>query len=234
MEKAVAPGRAPRRPKLRERIARGDSYVLVLLLIVAAYFVLSLSRRNPSAWGVATVLITSATLLAAVRTSRTGPVVMRAAVVAAMLALLLALVNVALDSAAIHDLIGIAVGALLLAAPPAILWRIVQHPTVTVETLAGAIDVYLLFGLAFAGIYAAIQNVAPPFFAQTAHPVGNDFLYFSFVTLATLGYGDLTAASAMGRTFAVAEAMLGQVYLVTVVARLVALFVGAGRGSPRG
>lgn len=227
----MARPRSTRRPKLLERIRHGDSYVLVLALIVGDYLVLSLSDKTAPLWGVAAVLVTGATLLAAMRTSRVGTAVMRAGMVAALLALLLAALNTALDARAITTLIGVAIGGLLLAAPVAILWRIARHPAVTIETLAGAIDVYLLLGLTFASLYAAVDTAQPPFFAQSAHAAGNDFLYFSYVTLATLGYGDLTPATTVGRTLAVIEAMSGQVYLVTVVAGLVALLV---RKSERG
>jgi hypothetical protein len=178
---------------------------------------------------VAAVVVTGATLVSALRTSRSNELVMRGAVAAALTALLLAIINIAVGSRVISGVVGIIIGGLLLAAPLAILVRIARHPTVTVETLAGAVDVYLLLGLTFASIYAAVDTLAPPFFVQVAHPPGSDFVYFSYVTLATLGYGDLTPAGSLGRTLVVMEALSGQVYLVTVVARLVAALVTSRR-----
>jgi len=70
----------------------------------------------------------------------------------------------------------------------------------------------------------------PPFFAQTDTIARTDFLYFSFVTLTTTGYGDLSAAGNAGRALSVSEAILGQVYLVTVVAVVVS---NLGRPAPR-
>ena len=58
-------------------------------------------------------------------------------------------------------------------------------------------------------------------FVQTAHARLPDFLYFSFITQTTVGYGDLTAATNLGRTLAVVEALAGQLYLVTIIAVLV-------------
>jgi hypothetical protein len=63
-----------------------------------------------------------------------------------------------------------------------------------------------------------------PFFAQGTDGTLSTRLYFSYVTLATLGYGDYTAAGDFGRTVSVVEAMLGQLYLVTVIALLVGQF----------
>ena len=60
-----------------------------------------------------------------------------------------------------------------------------------------------------------------PFFAQQTHASSADYQYFSFITLTTTGYGDLTAAGNLGRAFAVLEALTGQIYLVTVVALLI-------------
>ncbi len=88
--------------------------------------------------------------------------------------------------------------------------------------MAGVLCVYLLIGSAFAfayGIVSAVEN--GPFFAQQPDGDISDFLYFSFVTLTTTGYGDLTAAQDFGRSLAITEALIGQIYLVTVVALIV-------------
>ena len=117
--------------------------------------------------------------------------------------------------------------------------RIVRHPEVSVETVAGAASIYLLFGLVFAVLYAFVGDItiiiqpalatqavadlsaAQAFFISARTPLSSDFLYYSFVTLTTVGYGDLTAATQFGRMLSVCEALLGQLYLVTVVAILV-------------
>ena len=87
--------------------------------------------------------------------------------------------------------------------------------------VAGAVCIYLLIGLFFAQVYALEDAVESPFFAQEVDPSAVDYTYFSFVTLATVGYGDLTAAGDVGRITAITEALLGQLYLVTVVALVV-------------
>ena len=84
-------------------------------------------------------------------------------------------------------------------------------------------------GLVFAAIYAAINQFTHlEFFAQVSNPGLKTFQYFSFTTLTTLGYGDYTAQQSGGQAVAVIEAMLGQIFLATLVARLVAGYRGTG------
>jgi uncharacterized membrane protein len=86
----------------------------------------------------------------------------------------------------------------------------------------GALCLYVIGGLAFAYVYLLIGDVADTaFFVQQPDGRSADYVYFSFVTLATLGYGDLTAAEDLGRMLAVLQSVLGQLYLVSVVAAVV-------------
>jgi len=89
------------------------------------------------------------------------------------------------------------------------------------STILGALCIYLLLGLFFAYLYSAVGAVAGPFFAQQPEAAIVDYLYFSYTSLTTVGYGDLSAAEDLGRMLAVSEALTGQLYLVTVVALLV-------------
>jgi voltage-gated potassium channel Kch len=115
---------------------------------------------------------------------------------------------------------------LVLIAPMAIViglareFRADKH--VTLQTVLAGLSIYLLIGMAFAFLFGFCQDVSEePFFAGGVTGSQNDFLYFSLATLTTTGYGDFTAAFEIGRTFAVLEALTGQIYLVTVVALLV-------------
>jgi hypothetical protein len=124
----------------------------------------------------------------------------------------------------------IATGLLVALAPPAImigLWRDLRATgTVTFAVLAGVLCLYLLVGLFFAFAYAAVQNLGgAPFFANRNAATSTLSTYFSFVTMTTVGYGDLTARTNLGHTLAVSEALLGQIYLVTVVAAIVSRLV---------
>jgi hypothetical protein len=117
--------------------------------------------------------------------------------------------------------------ALLVAvAPPAILMGVIRRlkatRAVTVEAVVGVLSVYMLLGMCFAFLYGAIDRIGSgDFFAHGGTATVSTLQYFSFTTLATVGYGDYTAASNLGHTLSVSEAILGQVYLVTVVSLII-------------
>jgi Ion channel len=100
---------------------------------------------------------------------------------------------------------------------------VVQRGEVSRQSITGAICVYVLLGMIFMFVYGAVATLGDgPFFLQGTDGTRALRTYFSYVTLATLGYGDYTPAGNLGHTLAVLEALLGQLYLVTVVALLVA------------
>ena len=97
--------------------------------------------------------------------------------------------------------------------------------TVTLQSIYGAVSAYLILGLMFAVFYSAMFHFGgDQFFAGGRPGTSQTFQYFSFTTLTTLGYGDFTAAQSGGQAVAVIEALSGQVFLATLVARLVASF----------
>ncbi len=113
--------------------------------------------------------------------------------------------------------------------------RVLAKPTVTIQSIYGALSAYLIIGLMFAASFAAIQQLGgSDFFANDEPANTQTFQYFSFTTLTTLGYGDFTAAASGGRSIAVIEAMTGQVFLATLVARLVTAYRGPGPSTRRG
>jgi Ion channel len=123
-------------------------------------------------------------------------------------------------------------GLLLLATVVVIVTRILSFTTVTGQSILGAISAYLIVGLMFAAFYAAIAQLHGGHFFADGRPGNSEtFQYFSFTTLTTLGYGDFTAAGNDGRAIAVMEALTGQVFLATLVARLVAAFRGPRGGT---
>jgi ion channel len=113
--------------------------------------------------------------------------------------------------------------ALLVATAPVVIARaLIRRRLIDIQTVMGALCIYVLLGMLWAFTFGAIGALGTePFFAQQTHATVADFLYFSFVTLTTTGYGDLTAAGGLGRAVAVLEALLGQLYLVTIVAVIV-------------
>ena len=115
---------------------------------------------------------------------------------------------------------------LVVLAPPSIIVGIVRQARrahkITIRTMFGVLCVYLLIGSAFAYAYGIISAVdGGTFFAEIKNGDVSDFLYFSFTTMTTTGFGDLTAAHDLGRSLAIMEALIGQIYLVTLVALIV-------------
>jgi hypothetical protein len=188
----------------------------------------------------ATVILQAITLIAAVVASRVHPMVVRLAVIAAVLSIIGASLAI-LGTDTLGDNSGRAVTLLLVAlVPPAIITGLIklfrEEGSVTIETMFGGLCLYLIVGLFFGSAFAAIEEIGGhAFFHQltAAQSETNDFLYFSFTTLTTVGYGDLTAASNFGRSLAITEALIGQIYLVTVVAVIISNMRPARPRPPR-
>jgi hypothetical protein len=116
-------------------------------------------------------------------------------------------------------------GLVLLATVVVIVRRVLAGATVTMQSIYGALSAYMIIGLMFAAFYAAMGKLGGgPFFSAGQPGDTRTYQYFSFTTLTTLGYGDFTAARDAGRAVAVIEAMFGQIFLATLVARLVSAF----------
>lgn len=118
----------------------------------------------------------------------------------------------------------VAAAVLVLVTVPIILLRIAQHDHVATSTVMGAVLAYTLVGGGFGLLYHGIDLMTDAaFFAQgSVRP--DEYTYFAFVTLTTLGFGDLSPATALGQRLVVVETLVGQVYLVVLVARLVSLW----------
>jgi hypothetical protein len=225
----TARGTVARGRDWRVLLAAPDRYGLVLVLILLAVALMALA--SAPGWGrLPLVLVLAGTLHFTLHTSRAPPRFLRPARLLVGVSVGLGLLAVASGRTALAAAVPTAVAAgLVVATPPAIARRLLQHPVVNTATVLGALCIYLLVGLAFALVFALTAELGGgPFFATVDAPRAVDYLYFSFVTLTTVGYGDLAARGDLGRMLAVAEALLGQLYLVTVVALLVAN-VGAQR-----
>lgn len=111
---------------------------------------------------------------------------------------------------------------LYLLAPILILLHLMRRRTIDLQTFLGAIAAYLLIGMMFAFSYRALGEFqSTPFFGAQGDGSAADDLFFSFVTLTTTGYGNLVPAANPGQTLAVLEAVTGQLFLVTAVAKIV-------------
>jgi voltage-gated potassium channel len=102
-----------------------------------------------------------------------------------------------------------------------------QGDAITLDTIAGASCVYMLLGVVWASAYMLLEHLRPGSFVipndwrLPGNQVGPALVYFSYVTLTTLGYGDIRAAGPAGAGMAVVEAIVGQLFLAITIARLV-------------
>ena len=199
---------------------RTDRFGAVLLLVVAT--VVWTVAAPPSPWARAIAVgLQTVTLFGALRAARVAP---RLIELAAGLWVAGALVSVAAAAAGADAAgVGASLGVLLLsAALVAVLRRLVQQPDVSPRTAAGAVSACLRLGLLFTYLYATMAAFGAPPVRGTGPDAGlNDYLYFAFTTLTTTGYGDLSPASDVARAAAILEALLGQLYLVTVLALVI-------------
>ena len=215
-----------------ERAERGplDSYVTVLVMLAVTFFFVM--AMPDSRWSVlATTAMQGVTLVVLMWVSRTPRSLRVATVALLLLAAVTGLVGWWDDTDTGTGLAGVTT-ALLAATGPVLIFRGIRRRTlhIDVETVAAALSIYLMIGLFYSYVYGAIQDVHPPFFAQADDATRPELLYFSFITMTTVGYGDFSPVSNAGRALAVSEAVLGQIYLVTIVALIVG---NLGRPSPR-
>jgi hypothetical protein len=206
-------------------------YGLLLLTLIAAYLFSALgqSRHN----GPLHVAFVAAIGLLALRNIRTHAGRTVPAVGALLVSAIAAGFCVSSTNRIAEGIGSLWSALVLLMTVVIIIERVVRLSAVTAQSLYAAFSAYLLIGLMFSACYAAVSFFdAAPFFAHS-QPVNPQTLqYFSFVTLTTLGYGDFTAAGSLGRSVAVLEALGGQVFLATLVARLVSLYGSARRQPP--
>lgn len=101
--------------------------------------------------------------------------------------------------------------------------NLLSYRVVTAELIYCAISAYLMIGIMWSGIYFILEGIAPGSLAGISDP--NDFLYFSFVTLTTVGYGDIAPQSILGKRLAVFEAAMGGIYLAVIIAMIVGRYM---------
>jgi hypothetical protein len=202
----------------------GNAFGLVLLLVLTTYVLGSLVPYR----GWTGALITAIAALAAVialASADARPAVVRAAGALALASVLLAVLAAVLDEPSLLGVSAIVQVLLLLVAAGTVLRAVVTAPEVDFRTILGALSVYLTFGVLFTFLYAFLDKVQDgAFFANGAHAGGGDTLFFSFTTLTTTGYGNLVPAAQPGKMFAGLEMLIGQIFLVTLVAGLVSLW----------
>jgi hypothetical protein len=203
----------------RRRASRSFGTVLVL---IGVSFVFAASAPDADWTASVLVLLQSLTLTAALWTSGLAKADSWISLLFLAVAIAAAVVALAVGGSTLIGVVGLISGLLSIGAVGVIARTIGREHEVNAQTIEGAICVYILVGMIFLFAYGAVALIGSgPFFAQGMDGTRALRLYFSYVTLATLGYGDYTAASNLGHMLAVAEALIGQIYLVTVVALLV-------------
>jgi hypothetical protein len=203
-----------------------DSYASLLALLLANFFLLEL--LDDARWGaIGSTFLAAAALVIAISDPDTGHRLTRRHSLLVGACVLLAPLVLLIDSASLVGLAYLLPVALLVTATlPVTLNRVLHHRRVTHETVLGALCTYVLVGLLFAFVYLAVDELnGGPFFAQPGLHQQSEYLYYSFVTLTTLGFGDLSPAVGLPQALTALEALTGQIFLVTLVARLVTLWV---------
>lgn len=198
-----------------------DSYGLLLVVILAQFVVIPFLDDNK--WGSAVQgLIMAAVLLLALRISHVSVRTHRIALAMVAVALVGLVGNAVAGVSDTGAFSSIMLGILVIITPVVILRRIFSHLVISGQTVLGAICAYLLLGMAFAFAYHAMWALDHDAFNGNLGPSPQfGLLYFSYVTLATLGYGDIVPVGQLARSFAMIESLVGQIFLVTLVAALV-------------
>jgi hypothetical protein len=208
------------------RSSHSFGYVLGAIFVT---FVFAATAPD-SAWATSTlVLIESGTMVIALWTSGLARAGSWINVGFIGLAVGLATADLIWGGKGLTGVLGIVSALLALAIVAVIAGSVIIQGEINTQSVTGAVCVYLLLGIIFMFVYGACAVLGhDAFFASGTDGTRSLRLYFSYITLATVGYGDYTPKSDLGHTLAIVEALIGQIYLVTVVALLVAR-MGASR-----
>jgi voltage-gated potassium channel len=206
---------------LRSERRLEDRYMLSAVLIVMCILAFAFAADG-AAGRVFVVGLQGVTLTVILRSSEAKPRTIRIAGFLTLLALI-GTVFSAIAGGKVSEAGPGIIGALLaLFGPIAIARRLVRQDAINFRTIAGAVCIYLLAGLFFALAFWTMGALETHgFFVQTDPGTPTDFVYYSFITMTTVGYGDFTALHDLGRLSSVVEALFGQLYLVSVIALLV-------------
>jgi hypothetical protein len=217
--------RERRRESWVERAERvRDAFGLVLASVMLTYVLASLVANR--GWGaVVLCAATSATSVIALTSSHARPRLIRAALWLSGATILLAAIGAAGGERSWLNVATVVQVGLLTLAMGAVLRRVVTSERVSSRTLLGALSVYAVLGILFTFVYGFVERLqGGAFFEGHPHPAGGDFLFFSYTTLTTTGYGNLVPGGQPGRMISGLEMMVGQIFLVVLVAGLVSLW----------
>jgi len=218
---------------------RSERFGPLLVLIIATYAVV-IAFGSTRAAGAIRLVMLALVLAAAIRIRGAGGRWITVSVAGGVVAIAAGAVALVHGSDRLSvTLVSAAVLLLVIAAILAILVQLWHRPVVDAHTVAGALSVYLLLALLFAALhqlFAALLGL--PYLNGVSTVVdAAKYLYFSVITLSTVGYGDISPASNAARAVAMSEALVGQLYLVAVVGTVVGNLAGTRRqaaDSPAG
>jgi hypothetical protein len=195
------------------------------LLLILTSIIVQIAAPDSEAGHVLVVLLYGLTLLTAMTAAESAVNLIRLARVAVIL-LVLASAGLSLGVPAIGDhATRISTLILVVIAPAVIVRGLFRHGlekgVIDLQTMFGVLCLYLLLGLAFAAAYNVLADLGDSNFWEQGEETTSNYLFFSFSTMTTTGYGNLIPSGGVGRALATLESILGQVYLVTVVATIV-------------
>jgi Ion channel len=205
------------------RAAVTDRFGLVLLSCLATYTFL-ITVDSPTWIPLAGALPVAVTVVLTIWASSPPPVLRYTPIGLILAAFVLALINLAREGpdpvGASLLITGLSLGFCIVA----MLARMATHTRVSVRTVLAVLASYVMLGLFFAYVDSGIGHIMGTFFAQPGQHSQSDYAYLSYITLTTVGFGDLTPGTGIARSVIILEALVGQIFLVTLVARMVSLF----------
>jgi hypothetical protein len=205
-----------------------NAFGLVLVLVLAIYVLASLVPYN--GWGgVVLALVTGTCATIALASSEVRATFWRSSAWLAATSVVLAVISAIAGGTTLLGIAALIQAGLLAVAAGAMLGAVLREHEVNFRTILGAISVYVLLGILFTYVYLAVDKLQSGlFFGEPIHT--GDLIFFSITTLSTTGYGNLVPAGQPGRMLAGLEMLIGQIFLVTLIAGLVSLWRPGSRG----
>jgi hypothetical protein len=214
-------------PVVQARLEPTDRYTLLFLELVGVLLVAPFLGEGPA---VRALLVVVVALVVFTSFRATGLQFPRIVLVLIAIATIALIPTALAPGRGIEAVVSAALATGMALGPPNIVRRIFEHRRVTVQLVVAGLCAYLQLGYAFAFGFTTVDAVSTsPLFAQGEVASLFDYVYFSFVTLTTVGYGDLTIVTGVGRALAIVETLLGQIFLVVLVAYLVGTLAGNRR-----
>jgi voltage-gated potassium channel len=207
---------------LRRIRSADDSYGFVLVALLATLIIMGVLNQRAAGGIIVPLMFLMVFFLTMVTSGVPRRTIIVLTIVAPIVLAVAGVATAAASDSTVRALASAVSAALVIACVFFIFRRLSQHVFITRKTILGSLCVYLFAALLFALLYRIIGNMSgEPFFVQTDDPSVIDYTYFSFIAMATVGFGDFTPATDVGKMVVIVEAILGQLYLVVVVALFV-------------